>query len=222
MDFSPLFSSLIALFISTWHLVALVLVLWIVTTPWFKGVFGEFVINMSARWKLDKNVYHLLTNVTLPTEHGSTQIDHIIVSVYGVFVIETKNFRGWIFGRPHQKKWIQQRYKKRYSFQNPIHQNYKNIRALQSIIDLEHKNIHSLAVFTGDCEFKTPMPENVMYGMHFIRYIQSKTEKRLSPKQVLEIIQAIEAGRMARTFKTRRAHVRHVQQLTADRQTDQR
>jgi hypothetical protein len=176
------------------------------------------MINMSARWKLDKNVYHLLTNVTLPTEHGSTQIDHIIVSVYGVFVIETKNFRGWIFGRPHQKKWIQQRYKKRYSFQNPIHQNYKHIREVQSISNLEYKQLHSLVVFVGNSEFKTAMPDNVIYGGRFIKFIESKTEKVLSPKRVIEIIQAIETNRLRRSLKTQRAHVLHVKRLIADKQ----
>ena len=37
----------------------------------------------------------------LPTEKGSTQIDHIVVSLYGIFVIETKNYKGWITGSPY-------------------------------------------------------------------------------------------------------------------------
>ncbi|TLS70907.1 NERD domain-containing protein, partial [Mariprofundus erugo] len=60
-------------------------------SPWFKGVMGEAMVNLAARLWLDKNSYHLIKNVTIPTEDGTTQIDHIIVSRFGVFVVETKN-----------------------------------------------------------------------------------------------------------------------------------
>ena len=218
MDFTPLLSSLIDVFFSAWYLVAILVVLSIVSTAWFKGVMGELMITVFIRWKLNKHVYHLINNVTLPTEDGTTQIDHIIVSIYGVFVIETKNLRGWIFGRPNQKTWTLQRYKKRYLLQNPLRQNYKHIKALQSISNLEDKQLHSLVVFVGDSEFKTAMPENVIYGGRFIQFIESKTEKLLSPKRVIEITQAIEANRLSRTLKTQRAHVLHVKRLIADKQ----
>ena len=60
----------------------------------FKGFLGETVINVAMWLKLDKDVYHRLNNITLPRVNGgSTQIDHIIVSVYGIFVIETKTWQ---------------------------------------------------------------------------------------------------------------------------------
>ena len=60
----------------------------------FKGIVGETVINMAMWLKLEKDVYHRLNNITLPlAEGGSTQIDHVIVSRYGIFVIETKNYQ---------------------------------------------------------------------------------------------------------------------------------
>ena len=218
MDLTPLLSSIIELLLSAWYLVAILVLLSIASTPWFKGIMGELMITVLTRWKLNRQVYHLINNVTLTTEDGTTQIDHIIVSVYGVFVIETKNLRGWIFGRPNQKNWTLQHYKKRYTFQSPLHQNYKHIRALQSISNLEDKQLHSLVVFVGDSEFKTSMPDNVIYGGRFFQFIESKTEKLLSPKQVIEITQAIQSNRISKTLKTQRAHARHVQRLTADRQ----
>ena len=60
---------------------------------------------------LDKNEYHFIKNVTLPIENGTTQIDHIIVSVYGVFVVEAKNMKGWIFGSSNEPMWTQKIYK---------------------------------------------------------------------------------------------------------------
>ncbi|WP_265088790.1 nuclease-related domain-containing protein [Psychrobacter immobilis] len=67
----------------------------------FKGILGETVINIATWLKLEKENYHRLNNITLPLANGgSTQIDHVIVSVYGIFVIETKNYKGWI------QRWI--------------------------------------------------------------------------------------------------------------------
>lgn len=214
MDFSPIFDALL----SFWFLIPLFIFGAVVNSSWFKGILGEFVVNIFAKWKLDKDVYHLFKNVTLPTEDGTTQIDHIIVSVFGVFVVETKNLKGWIFGSPHQKMWTQQIYKHKNQFQNPLHQNYKHSKTLQSLLNLEDNQLHSIVVFIGDSTFKTDMPDNVTYGMGYIRYILSKTDKVLNPRQVLDITQVIEAGRLARSFKMHREHVRHVQAIIAEKQ----
>ena len=45
-----------------------------------KGWFGELIVNLLAKFFLDRKSYHLIKNVTLPTEDSTTQIDHIIVS----------------------------------------------------------------------------------------------------------------------------------------------
>ena len=130
-------------------------------SAWFKGIFGEFIVNLSAKLLLDGNEYHLIKNVTLPTETGTTQIDHIIVSKYGVFVVETKNMKGWIFGSINQKTWTQKIYKHTTKFQNPLRQNYKHTKTLESLLGLTDKQIYSVIVFIGDSTFKTDMPENV-------------------------------------------------------------
>ncbi len=99
------------------NLVLLILIILIflsafLNSPKGKGTIGEFCINLMAKIYLDSNVYHLIKDVTLPTDIGTTQIDHIIVSKYGLFVVETKNLRGWIFGTINDKKWTQKIYKK--------------------------------------------------------------------------------------------------------------
>ena len=130
-------TSIIYLMISKlWFLIPLAIIAAILKSAWFKGVVGEFIVNVSAKLFLDKKQYHLIKNVTLPTEDGSTQIDHIIVSKYGVFVVETKNMKGWIFGSPNQKTWTQKIYKHSSKFQNPLHQNYKHIKTLESLLGL--------------------------------------------------------------------------------------
>ena len=214
MDVSPIASQINNVL---WYLISVGLLIATLKSPWFKGVVGEFIVNLSARMFLDKNKYHLIKNVTLPTEDGSTQIDHVIVSKYGVFVVETKNIKGWIFGSPNQKNWTQQIYKHKNQFQNPLHQNYKHTRVLADLLTLNPEQLFSVVVFVGDSTFKTEMPENVTYGMGYIRYIKSKTQPVLSETEVGKVKHKIESGRLRPSFKTNRAHVKHVKSLVANK-----
>ena len=141
-------------------------------SPWFKGFAGEMMVHISAKIHLNKEKYHVLRNVTLPTADGTTQIDHIIVSQYGVFVIETKNMKGWIFGEARQKAWTQKIFKYIKKFQNPLRQNFKHVETLKSLLELTDQQIFSVVVFVGSSTFKTEMPRNVINGPGLIRYIK--------------------------------------------------
>jgi hypothetical protein len=166
---------------------------------------------------LDKHVYRLIKNVTLPTENGTTQIDHIIVSKYGVFVVETKNMKGWIFGASDEKTWTQKIYKHSTKFQNPLHQNYKHVKTLESLLGLNDQQVHSLVVFVGDSTFKTEMPEEVTYGRGYVRFIKSKRQPVLSEVEVEAILSKISAGMLTRSFKTNREHVKHVNHIVSEK-----
>ncbi|MFO8024406.1 nuclease-related domain-containing protein [Thiohalophilus sp.] len=215
MDFTPIINQIVG---ALWYLVPIAILAGILKSPWFKGVVGEFIVNFSARLLLDKGKYHLIKNVTLPTEDGSTQIDHIIVSEFGIFVVETKNMKGWIFGSPNQKTWTQKIYKYSNKFQNPLHQNYKHVKTLESLLDLDEQQVHSVIVFVGDSVFKTDMPENVTFGGGYARYIKSKKTQVLTESQVIGIARKIEQGRLTPSFKTNREHVRHVKTIVADKE----
>ena len=210
MDFQPIISQFMGVF---WCLIPIAILVAALKSPWFKGVVGEFVINLSAKLMLDKDKYHLIKNVILPTEDGTTQIDHIIVSVYGIFVVETKNMKGLIFGSPNQRTWTQKIYKYSNRFQNPLHQNYKHVKTLERMLVLKDEQIHSLIVFVGGSTFKTEMPENVTYGGGYVRYIKSRKQHVVSPEEVTEIISKIETGRLSRSFKIHREHVEHVNKI---------
>ncbi|PSU90593.1 DNA topoisomerase I [Photobacterium kishitanii] len=119
--------------------------------------------------KLNDYLFHeqvtgiVVNNVTLSIDGSTTQIDHVLICTKGVFVIETKHYSGWIYGDAKQKQWMQVLFKKRSQFQNPIHQNYKHIKAIQALFDfVPIDQIKSLVVFTGDGEFKTPCPKDVV------------------------------------------------------------
>ncbi|WP_411358661.1 nuclease-related domain-containing protein [Pseudidiomarina salilacus] len=188
-------------------------------TNWFKGKLGEALVNLAAKLRLDKNTYHLIKDVTLPSGDGTTQIDHIIVSVYGVFVVETKYYRGWIFGSAKQKNWTQSVYRRKYSFQNPLLQNYKHVQTLKELLGLDEHQVHSVVVFIGDSQFKTQMPANVAYGGAYVNYIRSFTTPVLDVEQVEMIKQHIQSNALARSLKTDRQHRDHLRDKFASTST---
>jgi Nuclease-related domain len=96
---------------------------------------GKQVVNNLLSKHFTNEEYHLLKNVTLPIADGTTQIDHVLVSTKGIFVIEKKDFSGWIFGNPKLPKWTQSTRWGKYKFQNPIHQNHKHIKELERYFD---------------------------------------------------------------------------------------
>ncbi len=213
------FTLIITQFLSTfWFLIPIIVLVAVMKTPWFKGVLGEFIVNIAAKMVLNRNEYHLIKNVTLRIEDETTQIDHIIVSKYGVFVVETKNMKGWIFGSPKQKTWTQKIYKHSRKFQNPLLQNYKHVKTIESLLGLNDKQIHSVVVFTGDSTFKTELPENVTHGASgYIRFIKSKNKAIISDAEFEKIVSKIENGRLTPSFKTHREHVKHVKNILSEK-----
>jgi predicted RNA-binding Zn-ribbon protein involved in translation (DUF1610 family) len=153
------------------------------------------------------NVYQDINNVTLPTANGTTQIDHVIVSRFGIFVVETKNMSGWIFGDEKSPQWTQSLPGgRKFQFQNPLHQNYRHVMALQEFLGIEKEKLFSVVMFWGEAEFKTPMPANVMtHG--YVAHIKSKLDVLFTGAEMDEIILAIKTGRLPKTWATGRAHV---------------
>ena len=174
----------------------------------FKGVLGETVINIAMWLKLEKDVYHRLNNITLPlADGGSTQVDHVIVSIYGIFVIETKNYKGWIFGNEKQRQWTQVIMGRKYKFQNPLRQNYLHIKTLADLLELDLSYFHSMIAFIGECELKTrdELPEHVLTsGM--ASYVKKKQDKLLNEEEVKAIVEQIENNRFSKSWKTNRQH----------------
>ncbi len=201
------FSMILAPLLQLWWLIPIVVFVLFFKSATGKGMVGEGMLNSFLGISLNKEEYRILKDVTLPTEDGTTQIDHIVVSRYGIFVIETKNYKGWIFGSEHQKKWTQSIYGKKHTFQNPLHQNYKHTKTLQKLLDLGDNQIFSIVVFVGDSTFKTDMPDNVVRPRGLLKFI--KTHKRVifTPREMENIIDSIEHTRFSKGFKTYREHV---------------
>ncbi len=204
------FSLVIDALLKVWWLIPVALLVVILKSPRFKGAVGEFLVRLAAKVFLPARTYHPINNVTLQSQEGTTQIDHVFVSRYGIFVVETKNMKGWIFGGEKQAQWTQKLYRKSFKFQNPLRQNYKHVKAMESLLDAPPETIHSVVVFAGDSEFKTPMPSNVKKQGAYIKYIRSFREEVLDDRQVKEAIERIQAGRLEPNRETHRKHVEHL------------
>lgn len=173
---------------------------------------GEFLVNAKLKRDFPFDDYHLLKNITLPTEDGgSTQIDHVLVSRYGIFVIETKNYSGWIFGNGRSRKWTQSIYGTKNSFQNPLHQNVKHVNELQKLFDFLPEGVFkSVVVFTDKSHFKTKLPENVMHLSSLSHHINQFNEELISANRVYFIVGKIEVLRHEVSKATDKAHVEYL------------
>lgn len=171
-----------------------------------KGWAGE-AMGAVAHWAfLDKTIYVPLNNLTLPTNNGTTQIDHVVVSRYGIFVIEAKNIDGWIFGDEKSPQWSVVKPGRKFRMQNPLHQNYRHVKAISEFLNLEEDRLHSLVMFWGECEFKTEMPRNVMLK-GYATYIKSFDKVLFTDEEVASITEALKTGALPKTWATRRAHL---------------
>ena len=68
---------------------------------------GEVRLSREVKARFRPPDYHLLNHIKLRLKDGTTQIDHILVSRFGIFVIETKDYGGWIFGGANDRFWTQ-------------------------------------------------------------------------------------------------------------------
>lgn len=132
--------------------------------------------------------YFIFNNLTIPSDHnGSSQIDHLVVSKFGIFVIESKDYKGWIFGSKDQDNWTQSLPggKNKFQFQNPIRQNWSHIMSLKLLLPSIPENaFQSIVVFTDSCEFKTEQIDNVVHSEEIVGSIQKHTETKLSEENL--------------------------------------
>jgi len=120
-----------------------------------KGAYGEFLIYELLESLGEGN--RILTNIYLPTGNGrTTEIDLLMVHPTGIYVFESKNYSGWIFGDEKSKNWTQTlKGSKKTSFYNPVRQNKGHISALMdNLRDVGPESFFSYIVFSERCEIK--------------------------------------------------------------------
>ncbi len=176
----------------------------------FKGFQGEqIIIDLMYRF-LDREKYHFFNDLTLPEKEGTTQIDHLIVSEYGIFIIETKNMKGSIYGNPYEKFWAQWLANRKYSFQNPLRQNHKHKKCLEELLKIESEVYFEVVVFIEGANFPKGRPDSVFYPNELIQFVKSQTKKVFSDNEIDMILSVIDASRLEPSFETDKRHKAYV------------
>lgn len=153
---------------------------------------------------------------------GYSQIDHVVISPFGLFVIETKNYNGEIKGSRKDKYW---RVNNRFNMYNPLKQNYGHIKALEHVL-VEYSDLLyiSMVSFTLRCRFsidpelrKIESNELIVYDTELSEFISRKivrvkmtTEK--APLNNVEVQQIYESLRIANITDTnkRAEHIKKI------------
>jgi hypothetical protein len=172
---------------------------------------GEARLSHAVKRRFVAPDYHLLSHVTLRLNDETTQIDHILVSRFGIFVIETKDFQGWIFARPGDRYWTQTLFRAKFKFQNPIRQNHKHVCAIQELLEfLSAEAIVPVVVFTGNAEFKTSIPDGVFTLPEFLAYVEGHATEVMSVNRLQFCVGRLETARLSISKET---DVEHIQRL---------
>jgi restriction system protein len=145
--------------------------------------YGEQEVADTLSRELNYKDYFIFNNLIIPSDNnGSTQIDHIVVSKFGIFVIESKDYQGWIFGDKDQPFWTQSLPggKNKFQFQNPIRQNYAHIMALKALMLFAANSFYSIVVFSDKSETKTAPIENVVHLNELIECVKKYNVEKLT------------------------------------------
>lgn len=188
-----------------------------------KGFVGEWrVRRLLATLSNQYAVYH---NVYVRRADGKlTQVDHVIVSPYQVFVLETKNYAGTIYGEESDTYWTQALGQKERLFYNPILQNTGHVKALLHEVRLMSE-VQSVVVFSDRTRLRVnPYMETakVLRNRDLLAYIGRFKRKRLSAAEMRDwnmMLQSLQKVKRCGRFKMRQEHLQGVRKILKRNET---
>ena len=152
--------------------------------------------------------YHVIDNVLFMSNGRSTQIDHIVVSPYAVFVIETKGYKGWIFGGESTEYWMQSIYGHKSTFYSPLLQNDGHVRFLKFMLkDLGNIPFVPIVVFNNEAVLKFNVNNHIVVNRYYLKdaFLQYK-ETVISQEFKTKIISRIETSSWTQEKGAMREH----------------
>ncbi|MDR0983101.1 MAG: NERD domain-containing protein [Culturomica sp.] len=187
--------------------------------PKIKGAFGEYKVSSKLK-RLNKNDYIILNNLLLKKGYSTTQIDHIVISKRGIFVIETKNYKGWIHGHENSEYWTQTIYKYKTRLRNPIKQNWVHVFALKKILsEYQYIKYYPIVVFAGNGKLKnvtTSLP--VIYTRELLRTIKKTNNPEYLSHHQMRLIADKLTQHNVTNRKESRNHVKKIKTNVRERQ----
>ena len=185
--------------------------------PIIIGYIGELLVRLRLK-RLDETAYTTINDVLIKTAEGTTQIDHIVVSEYGIFVIETKHMTGKVYASDHTEKWkvyYGQRCKKLF---NPFRQNYGHTKNLESLLSAPADVFKPILVFIRKSRLtlkRKDVKNTLLYHTELVKHIRSVTDKCITPEQKLIYINQINAAN-SRNNKNMHEHIKYVNTKKAE------
>ena len=174
----------------------LLLLIFYLASPRYRGEIAERRVRRILAAGLDSRRYTILNDVVIPSGGGTIRIDHVVVSKFGIFVIESQYARGWVSGTDVQDRWKQHHLGRISRLENPIHRNRLQAEALAGLLGFPSLAFHRQVVLVGARGFKDQKPLNVVEPEKLIRYMRSKGEQRLDDEQAARALKGVEAGRV--------------------------
>ena len=175
------------------------------------GDYGEYSI--STIFNALPNEFHIINDIILRTKKGTTQLDHVVVSPYGIYIIETKNHKGMIFGDPNGKVWTQVlNGRGHFTFYNPIWQNQGHIENLSRATGIPMKYMTGIVVFTSpEANLANAKPWCLTPEEAFETLVSNRNVI-LSEKGIMNAIDRIDRMNI-RGYKTTQQHVEYVKSI---------
>ena len=132
----------------------------IIKNDFNKGAYGEYLTEYIFNSKNLTGYNKTLHNIYIQYRGRTAEIDVLLIHETGIYVIESKNYSGWIFGSAKQQQWTQMLNKNtKNRFYNPIKQNTTHITALSQFLHINKSIMKSFIVFSERCELKK-VPNN--------------------------------------------------------------
>ena len=188
-------------FVHLLWLVPLALLLY-VSSPRFRGDIAQTRVRRILASGLEKSKYTVLNDVTLPAGGGTVNIDHVVVSRFGIFLIKSQYVPGMVSGGEFQDRWKSRSMQRTRLFDNPLHPTHLQQQALERLLGMPANRFHPIAVLTGHKGFKRRPSDKVVEPERLIAYMRKKGQPVLSPEQAAQALLAISNSRL----KSRRSH----------------
>lgn len=160
---------------------------------------------------------------TAANEIATTQIDHIVVSIYGIFVIETKNYAGKIYGTEKSPKWQYYTHGNKYEFYNPLRQNYKHTKTLQDLLMRNAQAIgimgadfliYPIVAFSGNAEIRVQVTgADVVYFGNVPQAIYSHCSQPVLTKQQVDNIVNCILYHNVNYDEKKQEHIQNIRQM---------
>ena len=212
---SSVINTFLSFILQTWYIWALIICFAILKlfVPIIKGALGEFTVRIALR-ALNPKEYTVIHDVIVEANERLTQIDHIVVAKTGIYVIETKNYKGLITGYENAATWTQHLHKKKINFHNPIRQNYGHIKSLSTVLNLPESKFISIIAFDPDATVKVQTSTPVLYYSMLAKSISGSTSEILTQEEKDQIETKIIDIKQSNK-KLRKKHIEQIKKRTA-------